>query len=1168
MPGTRCSRSRAKRIGQGALFLSWLLFLGVEPAKAIEHSFSEDFSTADYKDAVHTTADWSLTAGRLRLFPFTPNLIGSRSLPGATASIQLSGRYAYMTAWEYGLHVVDVSNPTSPVLIGNYDTPRHATDLVIRGAVAYVADMESGLQIIDVSDPTNPALLGSYDTPHWAHGLDVSGTVAYVADYETGLLVVDASDPSAPALLGSCDTPGHANHVAVSGTLAYVADDEAGLQIIDVSDPANPVTIGSLDTPDLAIYVAVSGNRAYVADKESGLLVVDVSDPAHPALLGICDTPGWALAVTVAGTTAYVGDRFSGVQIIDVSDPANPTLSANCDTPDEAFGIAVAGTVAYVADHNSGLQVIRVGEHMGPALVGRADTPEDARHVAISGPTAYVAACNAGLQIFDVGDPTAPVLLGSYNTPGFACDIAISGKVAYVADETGGLQIVHVGNPASPALLGIYTAPALIEGVAISGAVAYTAAWTAGLQIVDVRNPASPALLGGYDTPSYAYDVAVSGSVAYVADYSGLQIVDVSDPVDPAPLGSFPLDYAIRVAVSGTVACVADYVAGLKIFDVSDPGAPLLLGTYHTPGGTRDVALSGSVAYVTDDTGLRVIDVSNPASPALMGSYDTPSLAIGVAVSGATTYVGNYAAGFQIFEVIQNRFDLAHNAARSLPVDDGSDPIQMVRLTTAQVDNAAWELSADGGAHWQSKVPGGGWLSLAAPGPDLLWRASLAPAPPVFSAIPPEASQVQIDWLYQFPVIDAIGDVAGDQGRQVRLEWTRNAHDFVGSSPQVVEYAIFRKIDPLAIAAGLTTASAAAETDPELAEALAAGWDFVATVPADAEDEYAMVVPTIADSSIAAGQSWSVFKVRARTATPGVFFESYPDSGYSVDNLPPLPPGEFSGHFPGASEGLVLTWNAGEEPDLSYYELHRGAEVGFEPSPENLWHTTRTTSLTDPECVPGTGYVYKLCAVDRQGNQSPFTEFSSDVAVSNSVAVGAAVALPGRCEIRWRLRAEADASVFRVWRSVERSPFALYIEGQIALAEGDWVLTDRGVEPSLAYAYRIGVTDGVSETLLFETAALRVPDALLRLYPNQPNPFNPRTTIRYSLPRTMHVTLAVYDQRGRRVRTLVDAEVPAGEQMVEWDGRDGRGLSAASGTYVVRLVTDQGVRTGKATLTR
>ncbi len=71
----------------------------------------------------------------------------------------------------------------------------------------------------------------------------------------------------------------------------------------------------------------------------------------------------------------------------------------------------------------------------------------------------------------------------------------------------------------------------------------------------------------------------------------------------------------------------------------------------------------------------------------------------------------------------------------------------------------------------------------------------------------------------------------------------------------------------------------------------------------------------------------------------------------------------------------------------------------------------------------------------------------------------------------------------------------------------------------------------------------------------RPNPFNPVTTIEHSVARPGRVTLRVYDLAGRIVRTLVDAELEAGEHEAPWDGTTDEGLRAASGVYFVRMET-------------
>jgi hypothetical protein len=75
-----------------------------------------------------------------------------------------------------------------------------------------------------------------------------------------------------------------------------------------------------------------------------------------------------------------------------------------------------------------------------------------------------------------------------------------------------------------------------------------------------------------------------------------------------------------------------------------------------------------------------------------------------------------------------------------------------------------------------------------------------------------------------------------------------------------------------------------------------------------------------------------------------------------------------------------------------------------------------------------------------------------------------------------------------------------------------------------------------------------------QLTQNYPNPFNPSTQLVYSLPKEAVVRLVVFDLLGREIRALVNSETKtAGRYVVEWDGKDNRGMGMSSGTYFVRL---------------
>jgi len=81
-----------------------------------------------------------------------------------------------------------------------------------------------------------------------------------------------------------------------------------------------------------------------------------------------------------------------------------------------------------------------------------------------------------------------------------------------------------------------------------------------------------------------------------------------------------------------------------------------------------------------------------------------------------------------------------------------------------------------------------------------------------------------------------------------------------------------------------------------------------------------------------------------------------------------------------------------------------------------------------------------------------------------------------------------------------------------------------------------------------------------------PNPFNPRTEVRFELAEATRVRVQVYDLRGRLIRTLVDENRPSGAHAAIWDGTDNTGSTVASGSYFLRLIAGDRVQTQKVSL--
>lgn len=139
----------------------------------------------------------------------------------------------------------------------------------------------------------------------------------------------------------------------------------------------------------------------------------------------------------------------------------------------------------------------------------------------------------------------------------------------------------------------------------------------------------------------------------------------------------------------------------------------------------------------------------------------------------------------------------------------------------------------------------------------------------------------------------------------------------------------------------------------------------------------------------------------------------------------------------------------------------------------------------------------------------------------------------------------------------------------IEATEVEWLDTDRvlatfAAEPADRGTWDVVVEnpDGqnalVAAAFTWNAVATDVPSDLrvpttFALERNVPNPFNPRTLIRFAVPHTAPVQLRVYDARGRAVATLVDETLTAGHHEVVWDGRDASGRAVASGVYFARM---------------
>jgi len=160
---------------------------------------------------------------------------------------------------------------------------------------------------------------------------------------------------------------------------------------------------------------------------------------------------------------------------------------------------------------------------------------------------------------------------------------------------------------------------------------------------------------------------------------------------------------------------------------------------------------------------------------------------------------------------------------------------------------------------------------------------------------------------------------------------------------------------------------------------------------------------------------------------------------------------------------------------------------------------------------------------------------------------------------------ESDGTVFRPWVLDPDDPAAPAIVG-VNRRDNVEMIEATGAG---AGDYRVVVqfTAGESAEQAFslvqsglESSVTGVDETELPPTPSRmriaPNPFNPRTTVAFSLDESSFTTLGVYDARGRHLAHLFEGVLEAGEHRVAWDGCGQHGRRLAAGLYVMRLETN------------
>ncbi len=685
--------------------------------------------------------------------------------------------------------------------------------------------------------------------------------------------------------------------------------------------------------------------------------------------------------------------------------------------------------------------------------------------------------------------------------------------------------------------VGEITTPEPVQSVYGANGIAYVANGASGLRIMDVSDPADPVLCSVFPSNN-AYLVTVYGSVAYLAEYYGLKFIDVQDPFEPSLLGTYNIN--LGTVRSITVAGSHLYAAtngGLLIIDVSDPQNPVLDCTYDLQA--KSITIIENIAYAIcwesgEWTVMKIFDVSDPQNPDELASYDVNLAINSFAVDGSTAFIVAYHSFLQLIDIsnplqptllstftppvgvysVAVEDDVAFLAIgdRELYALDVSDPQAPTLLTNYDTfHGSAQNITVAN--HIAYMGNGSSTLHLIdVSNPQNLALLGYYPTPQIACSVVVQGNTAYVaEFNFGLRIIDISNPANPILLGSYGPIWNANyvtveaGIAYVGGAGLTI-LDISDPQNPAFLGEMFGThAMYSCYVDDQIAYDTALGFDTVHLGITDVSDPQNPV--------------W----LGGMMDPPGNVVTVYGSIAYFIS---------------GSSLTLIDVSDPSNLILLGSWDALEG--ISSVAVAGNVVYATTTTDL----------YVIDISNPSTlfQVGSYPLHD-SSDINYSYIHGNRLYVSDNG-----WNEISTYDISTPQTPVLIARYAWNLSMERGMCIDTGRLYTPNGGYGLHIHNLTAVDVDDAVQITLSFFQLS------------NYPNPFNPETTISYTLPTAGLVSLEVYNSRGQLVRCLLQEEQSAGEHILIWNGRDDFGNNVASGLYLCRIVCNGKEETRKLLL--
>lgn len=680
---------------------------------------------------------------------------------------------------------------------------------------------------------------------------------------------------------------------------------------------------------------------------------------------------------------------------------------------------------------------------------------------------------------------------------------------------------------------GYYPGTGYTGEIAINGNIGYLAVGNDGLRVLDLTDPINPFTLTTVSTGYHLNRVQIHGNHIYALGTTGynsyaLQVFQITQPLAPVLVSTTNCPGYEVIEVEGDRLYLlwsysddwGNSYSVVDIMDISDPSEPFLLHQLALPTWTQGICAAGNRLYVADIQGLKVFDVSNPLAPQQLFDYPLPNWAYDVLVRDGLAYVSSYALYI---------FDLSN----------ASNPVLLSQLAGVWLDTLSLEGNILYGmiqnAFGLRSVDVGDPQNPVLEGYFFVLGCGYLSTTSRYAYIPHSQRGLYIIDVTQPHDATLAGTIQtdGEAGAVIAENGIAYVTD---QSAGLRTYNVADPANPLPL--GTLNTGRRLNDIVKVGDLLylsSGYWDNAGGLEivnvANPANPVLMGYLPVQDQADELAVSGNYAYVTDHFYGLKVFDVAVPTNPALIGSY--NPPGY---HFALALAGNIVClvgWQSLRLIDVS--NPHNPAQRG-------LFYLDNGQSVAVSGSVAYVVDSSGVLMIDIADPDNPFLLGTLTPHAVNSFL---------RCQVQGNRLYTADYYWHEILVYDISDPAAPLLYKRYPNNYNTW---DMFTDGNLLYATHRETTGiGIHDLSVLAGNDPGVPAPNGIALENYPNPFNPSTTLRISLPDAMSVDLQIYNLRGQKVRAVWSGDLHQGIHTFNWDGTDELGRAVASGVYLYRL---------------